>query len=478
MRKLLLKLLVVLASVGLCALAPTASTAPGRASECQTSARQPHNRQTLAAIKGLTDEQRQKNIESFELVWKTVRDSHYDPKLGGLDWQAVYRELRPRMEKARSMDEARSVLRDMLARLGHSHMGILPSSWYEDAPVAGAQETTAQERAVPGFDVRMIDEEAVVVRVCAGLPAAKAGVHPGWIVRKIDGEAIAPMLSRIRQTVKNSRHAGVEQASAVKERLVGAEGKEVRVAFLDAAGKEITVSIARARPKGNRVQVGNMPAVYVDFEARTLDKNVAYFHLSSFFDPMRVMKAFGATVQENLHSKGFILDLRGNPGGLIVMTQGLGGWFVKQPDLKLGTMIERQGSKHLFLNPRDVTLEGPLAILVDEFSKSSSEFLAGGLQDLKRARVFGRPTLGVALASAVIPLPNGDRLQYVTADYVSASGKRLEGHGVQPDEIVPMDRKALLEGHDPILEAALAWIGAVPSPGHESITRLAPRARR
>jgi carboxyl-terminal processing protease len=62
------------------------------------------------------------------------------------------------------------------------------------------------------------------------------------------------------------------------------------------------------------------------------------------------------------------------------------------------------------------------------------------------------------LPSQFLRLPNGDRLQYVIADYVSAGGKRLEGNGVHPDEVVTLDRQGFLGGRDPILEAAMKWI--------------------
>src|SRR5262249_20269927 len=164
---------------------------------------------------------------------------------------------------------------------------------------------------------------------------------------------------------------------------------------------------------------------------------------------LRVMKAFGETVQDNLEAEGFILDLRGNPGGLIMMAQGMGGWFVDRPGLRLGTTTYRKGFQHAILNPREATYTGPLAILVDEFSMSSSEIMAGGLQGLKRARVFGTRTPGAALPSLFLRLPNGDRLQYVIADYVSVSGQRLEGNGVQPDEVVPLSRRGLPAGRGP-----------------------------
>src|SRR5262245_25467251 len=62
----------------------------------------------------LTAEQRQKNLESFDVVWETVRDKHYDPRLGGVDWEGARKELRPRVEKAGSADEARQVMNELL----------------------------------------------------------------------------------------------------------------------------------------------------------------------------------------------------------------------------------------------------------------------------------------------------------------------------------------------------------------------------
>ena len=410
--------------------------------------------------KELTAEQRQKNLASFELIWKTVRDSHYDPKLGGVDWEAVRTELRPSLEKARSMDDAREVIDEMLGRLGHSHVAIIPASLYEDMQGSSAKGKIrkASQQAVPGFDIRMADGEPVVVQVSAGSAAAKAGVRPGWRISKINGESLAPMLARIRKALDRPSRVPLVQASAVLWRLHGEEGKEVSVTFLDGAGKEVTRSITLAKPKGNLVQLGQLPPTHVHFESRKVDCDIAYFHFNFFLDPLRVMKAFGDTVQENLKAGGFVLDLRGNPGGIAGMAPGLGGWFVDRPNLKLGTTTYRNGFHHFVINPREATYQGPLAILVDEFSMSTSEIMASGLQGLKRARIFGTRTPGAALPSYFLELPNGDRLQYVVGDYVSVNGKRLEGEGVHPDEVVPLDRKALLAGHDPALDAAVRWI--------------------
>ena len=95
-------------------------------------------------------------------------------------------------------------------------------------------------------------------------------------------------------------------------------------------------------------------------------------------------------------------------------------------------------------------------ILVDELTASASECFAGALQSLGRARIFGRQTMGQALPASTKQLPNGDVLLHVVGDFVTSNGKSLEGDGVIPDELVPLDRVALAAGRDPAEVRALA----------------------
>jgi carboxyl-terminal processing protease len=88
------------------------------------------------------------------------------------------------------------------------------------------------------------------------------------------------------------------------------------------------------------------------------------------------------------------------------------------------------------------------------------------MQSIGRARVFGQTSMGQALPALFDRLPNGDLMIHAYGDFVTADGTRLEGRGVVPDQPVPLDRQALLAGHDPTLEAALAWIDqGKPGPG-------------
>jgi len=173
---------------------------------------------------------------------------------------------------------------------------------------------------------------------------------------------------------------------------------------------------------------------------------------------VRVMPKFSSAVSDCLKCDGLIIDLRGNPGGIGGMAMGMAGWLVDKPNQRLGTMVMRDNTLNFFINRRSEVFGGPVAILMDGSSASTSEIFAGGLKDLGRARIFGTRSAAAALPSIIEKLPNGDGFQYAMANYISAGGKALEGNGVVPDEEVHLTRAALLAGHDPVIDAALQWI--------------------
>jgi len=402
----------------------------------------------------LTPEQRQLNIDSFEQVWRTVRDKHWQVKPAGLDWQAVHDELRPAIEKADSMESARAVMNDMLGRLHQTHFGIVPAELYAD--VGG--ENQAHDRTT-GLDVRVVESQVLVTSVETGSPAARAGVQRGWQMVQIAGVDLAPVVRKLNETYGKSSLREIMLRRAILSRLEGDGGQPVKVGFLDGANQPVTRNLARAKPKGTLTQFGYLYPSYVWLDAsRVGGGNIGYVSFNMFLDPARLMNLFGEAVSSCMQCDGFIIDVRGNPGGLGAMAMGMAGWFIDRPDQRLGTLYMRDTTLKFIVNPRAKTFAGPLAILVDGASASTSEILAEGLKDLGRARVFGTRTAGAALVSMFEKLPNGDGFQYAVANYISEGGQPLEGLGVTPDVVTPLTRQALLEGKDPALDAAIAWI--------------------
>lgn len=391
--------------------------------------------------------QKAANLQSFELVWSTVRDRHPDRKLNGLDWQAIHDQTRPRVAAAKSIDEVRDILREMLAKLGASHYAIIPKEMYE--PIRDAPSGNAN----PGITPVLVGGKALVGSVDPDSPAAKAGIKPGMEIESINGAAV-DSLTKLADTIGDQR--------AVARKLNGPPGESVKLNVVDAGGAKKEVEIPRAEPEGKMVSFGNLPAMRLTFQAHKLPDGVGYIKFNEFLDPVSIMPKFDAAVKDFAKSPGIILDLRGNPGGIGVMAMGIAGFFIDKEGQKLGEMQMRDATLKFVIFPRAETYDGQLAILVDSGSASTTEILAQGLQDLKRARVFGTQTAGAALPSDIIRLPNGDGFQYAQASYTSEKGKILEGNGVTPDVEVRQTQEALLSGHDLVIEAADSWIRSNP----------------
>jgi len=403
----------------------------------------------------LTPEQRRLNVDSFEYVWKTVRDKHWQTKPGGLDWQAVHDELRPAIEKADSMEAARAIMNDMVGRLHQTHFGIIPGELYSDLDGGqgkGSDSTT-------GLDVRVVGKQALVTSVAANSSAARSGVQPGWQILKIGDLDLEVVIAKFDETYAKSTLRDLVSRRAVMSKLEGKAGESVDVEFLDGRDQRVTKTIRQEKPKGTLAQFGYLYPAHVWFDSSKVGGgNIGYVSFNMFLDPPRLMNLFAEAVQSCTKCDGFVIDLRGNPGGIGVMAMGMAGWFIDKPDQRLGTLYMRDTTLKFIVNPRVNTFAGRVAILVDGASASTSEILAGGMKDLGRARIFGTHTAAAALPSVFEMLPNGDGFQYAIANYISEGGKPLEGLGVTPDVETPVTRKALLEGKDPALDAAIAWI--------------------
>ena len=406
----------------------------------------------------LTPKQKADNLASFEVVWRTVRDRHPDPKLNGLDWQAIHDSTKPAIESAQSMQDVRRILTTMLDKLQSSHYAIIPGELYKEIDNSSADE----KQGSPGIVPVIIGGKAVVGSVEPGSPAAEAGIRPGMVLDAVDGAKLTPAL-RLLDDLKDAESPRIVQQS-VSNRLSGPVDQPVAVDVIDGEGHSRHIEFERTPPKGTLVRFGNLPETRLYFESRALADGVGYIHFNEFLDPASIMPRIEAALKTFHDAPGVILDLRGNPGGMGVMAMGIAGFFIDKDGQKLGVMKMRGATLKFVIFPRPETYAGPLAILVDEGSASTSEIFAEGLQDLGRARIFGGRTAGAALPSDIVRLPNGDGFQYAEAGYTSESGKVLEGAGVTPDVVVRQTREALLAGRDLVVEAADEWIRSAKRP--------------
>ena len=402
---------------------------------------------------------RESALATFDRAWSIIHESHFDTEFNGVDWPALRDELRPRAADATTTRELRAIIREMISRLGQSHFALISGHVVEGDRAGGDGQV--------GLDLRLVDDRFVVSFVEPDASADLAGVRQGWILLTIDGRKLDDWKSRY-DSVDDGQGGRLIAVEAVLGRLAGPPGSSISLEFFDATDREVRVALEREHPTGERVQIGNLPPFFAKLERDEIRPDglgieVGIIRLNVWMPALS--RPFAEAVDAFRDDDGMIIDLRGNPGGIGAMVMGIAGHFLDER-VALGTLTMRDQELKFVANPRRVNpagdrvqpYDGPLAILTDELTASTSELFAGGLQDLGRARVFGTRSAGMALPAMTDRLPNDDVLYHAIANLTTASGMQIEQHGVVPDVQVPLVRGDLLAGRDATLEAALRWI--------------------
>ncbi|MGH9839873.1 MAG: S41 family peptidase [Blastocatellia bacterium] len=421
----------------------------------QTLAQTQSGEATIAASRQAPAEAADPRRRSFDIVWRTVREKHFDPALGGVDWDAVRRKYEPLVARAGKDRDFYRLLNEMLGELRQSHFGVIPP---EAILADGSLDAPVGEI---GVDLRIVESRAVITRVAPGSAAERAGLRPGFAIERIDGMDVAKrrkelMVKLSRISLTREMNTGLKNftvAQVLRYRMGGKPGTPARLEVLDERNRTRRVTAEREKVAGEMAAaVGNLPAARLDFEARRLAGGAGYVRFNGFLMP--VMAKVRAAMREFHDAPGIIFDLRGNGGGLGGLAPGIIG-LMESRQTSIGVTRMRAGHQNLVAFPQPNPYRGRVAVLVDAGCASTCEIFAAGLQDLGRAVVIGESSAGMALPSMFEKLPTGAIFQYVFADFKTAKGLLLEGRGVTPDVTLAPTRESLLTGRDPLIEAAL-----------------------
>lgn len=407
-------------------------------------------------------------LVSFDSAWRRIGATHYDSAMRGVDWNAVRDSLRPRAAEAATLGALRQVIGTMLSTLGESHFALIPQ---EVADAMDPGRSAPEGSATPGdagLTLRLVGDTVMVTAVRPASAAARAGIRPGWIVDSVGRFSAV----RARRTIAERQGLTRRQLVAMipqgaASQLAGAAGSSIDAVFTDHEGRSRTVELVRDPLPGFPVRFGNLPTMFVEVTQRIQPLAsggcAGVIRLSVWMLPAAAQ--LDSAVDAVRHCRGVVIDLRGNPGGVGAMVMGFGGHFLDSA-YALGEMKLRNNRLRFVANPRRAGVAGqrvtpfagPLAIVVDSLSMSTSEIFAAGMQAIGRARIFGENTPGLALPAVMVRLPSGDVLMHVFADFTDPSGRRIEGAGAVPDVSVPVTRANLLRGVDAPLAEAVAWI--------------------
>lgn len=420
---------------------------------------------------------------TFDEVWSTVDTMHFDPDHNGVDWDAMRLEYRPRIEDTRSNEDVRTVLRDMLAELGQTHFVIMPreTAASTDDASEDSKDSPSEEPGTAGLHFGWLGEEAIVTAVRPGSPAAEADIRSGWILDKVNEESIGDRLAALRRfsLESNSPMADYESLARLNARLTAPIGETADFEFRDGDDTLVRKQVTFVKPKGVPIRFGLLPEVNTLTESRVLtpeelenwgvrpgpDGWPEIVQLSFNIWMFPILVPIAEAVDAHRDADGFVIDLRGNPGGLGGLAMGVAGHFLAEPE-SLGRLEQRDAAMEFNVNPQRATSDGrlvdpfagPVVIVTDRMSASTSEVFAAGLQQLNRATVVGRPSAGAALPAHLTLLPNGDTFMFAVADFIGPAGHSIEGIGVQPDRLVAINRERLLTEGDPDLAEAVRSI--------------------
>lgn len=419
-------------------------------------------------------------LATFDSAWTIIGRTHWDTTYNGVDWAALRDTLRPKAAAATTQYELRRVLRQLVGALRQSHFDIIPQE-VADVATGADRRLDLPRTAQVGLTTRWSADGMLITHVLPGSAADRAGIRAGWLLDVINDDTLAVQLARLpRET--DPRRVALSAYSLSEGGLRGAPGSTLTLQLRDGANRPQTRTLDREPIVGQEVKYGNLPAqlASLSWERRQVGtKRVGIIRFDIWMPVLA--REFDLAMDSLRDSDGLVIDIRGNFGGVAGMAMGIGGHLVDSA-VPVGRMITRSQTLKFTMNPRRVSTSnervepygGPVALVVDALSVSTSEIFAGGLQDLSRVRVFGEQTAGQALPAVAGRLPNGDILYHAIANFVGPSGRSMEGDGVIPDERVVPERSALLEGRDPAVDRAVNWAAAAPRPGAGTKLRVTP----
>ena len=350
--------------------------------------------------------------EVIDQVWQIVYRDYLDSS-GDYD-EASWRQLRRDLLKKSFAGSAESyeAIRGMLASLNDPYTRFLDPKQFKEMRI-----DTSGELMGVGIQLSLdkATKELVVVSPIEGTPASRAGVQSKDVIVSIDGKSTE----------------GMNTEDAV--RLIrGPEGSAV-ILGLRRGDELIDVPLTRARIEIN--------AVSYKLNTTRDQHKVGYIRLKQFNANAAKEMREAAKALEAQDVDGYVLDLRGNPGGLLEASIDIARQWLNE-----GIIVStrtREGIRDVRRATGSAITDKPLVVLIDQGSASASEILSGSLQDNGRAQLVGQKTFGKGLVQAVRGLSDGSGLTVTIAKYLTPKGTDIHKNGIEPDIKSEMNEKQL-----------------------------------
>ena len=333
----------------------------------------------------------------FEKGFSENTDIYKKIDLFGEVLEKISKEYVDEVDQSRGMDAA---INGLLQSLDPYSAYMTPESF------EGMQTETSGKFGGLGIEVGMESGVVKVITPIDDTPASKAGLKAGDYIVKIDGvqvqgKSLMDAVDLMRGTVGSSIEITVRRRG-VKKALIFNITREV-------------------------IQVQSV-------KSKLIDNNIGYIRLTSFNEnSSKQIKEKIKKLNKNKNLKGYILDLRNNPGGLLSQAIKISDFFLENGEIVSTKSRQASENRKWFAKKGDLTNGKTLIILINYGSASASEIVAGALKDHKRAILVGENSYGKGSVQSIIPLKNRGAIRLTIAKYYLPSGKSISEVGVTPD---------------------------------------------
>jgi len=318
-------------------------------------------------------------------------------------WDIIFRDYVDR-DELDSGELSKGAIEGMIEALDDPYSSYIDAETYE----IGMSGLEGEIEGI-GAQVGMREEKLTIISPIPDSPAAQAGLRADDVILEIDSESTVDM--------------GLVEAVL---KIRGPKGTTVRLLIQHKDEAEaVEIEIVRATIE--------LPSVVPEMMGDIAHLKITHFSKRTATELQDALQDI-----EQAGAKGIILDLRGNPGGILETVIEVASYFLKD-GVVLKVMDNRGGETSLEVKSQEIVTELPMVVLVNGFSASGSEVLAGALQDHGRATVAGNATFGKGSVNVPRELQDGSGLYITTARWLTPNGRRIEGEGIEPDIVLELE---------------------------------------